>query len=48
MALGATSRRLRAVLVHAGFFRAISRHGRAEELFATSVVATEGFLENAE
>lgn len=48
MALGATSKRVRAVLVHAGFFRAISMHGRAEDLFTTSVVATDGFLENAE
>jgi hypothetical protein len=46
-ALAGTSRRLRAVLVNAGFFGMISVDSDVHQLFARSVVATEGFLENA-
>ncbi|KAJ9110399.1 hypothetical protein QFC22_006743 [Naganishia vaughanmartiniae] len=47
-ALGGTSRRLRAVLVHAGFFRTIELQGYVDELFPASIVATDGFLDNVE
>jgi hypothetical protein len=48
VALGGTSRRIRAILVNAGFFRTISRQVIADELFSLSVEATDGFLDNAE
>jgi hypothetical protein len=47
-ALGGASRRLRAVLVHAGFFRAISLQGYTDELFPACIQATDGFLDNVE
>jgi hypothetical protein len=48
LALGETSRRIRAVLIYGGFFSTISlRNIDPDELFATSIVATEGLFENA-
>jgi hypothetical protein len=47
IALGGTSRRIRAILVHEGFFGTISLRADPDELFATSVVATDGLLEHA-
>jgi hypothetical protein len=46
LSLGGTSRRIRAVLVHAGLFSNISLQLDVDQLFATSVIATDGFLEN--
>jgi hypothetical protein len=46
LSLGAASRRIRAVLIHAGFFSNITLQLDADHLFATSIVATDGFLEN--
>jgi hypothetical protein len=47
LSLGATSRRIRAVLIHAGFFGSISLKVDADQLFATNAIATDGFLEGA-
>lgn len=46
-ALGATSRRIRAVMVAAGFFSAMTIDTTVDQLFGKCIVATEGFLENA-
>jgi hypothetical protein len=48
IALGGTSRRIRAVLVNAGFFGTISLKVDEDRLFATSVVTTPGLLEKAQ
>jgi hypothetical protein len=48
LALAETSRRIRAVIVFAGFFSTISlRDIDADQLFTISVGATEGLLEKA-
>jgi L-fucose isomerase-like protein len=47
LSMGGVSRRIRAILILAGFFNTISLTVDVNHLFTTSVVSTEGFLENA-
>jgi hypothetical protein len=45
--LAEASRRVRAVLVHAGFFGSMTLRANADDLFAAGIVATDGFLRKA-
>lgn len=45
-ALAGTSRRVRAVIVAAGFFSAITVDSNVDELFRKTIRTTDGFLEH--